>query len=341
MAQFENTKPFPQILTPLDFQYSSKIANEFPGFMFVAHPKHKMMKQLFSDFMWNAKNFDPEKSHALSMKLILGEDADILAQYMKFMENIKSYPFAGVHKEEMLILTKNMLKNIEAWKKRLKDLPADKLKKISNEIDETIKNYNILLNDLARREMPLKIFQTDDGFKGLKTEIKNFSLPVSKWSDTTEKPPKVQTRVRLGWDDSSLYVQFICEEPELNKIRAGQTERDSMIFVDDCVEIFLIPPKEKEDYFHVAVNSIGAIYDAKTFDKSWNGKYETKEEKIDNKWTLSLKINWTELGEKPRKGQIWKANFCRSRTLNKEASSAFLLLCKFHEKERFWPIMFE
>lgn len=341
MAQFEKTKPFPQILTPLDFQYSSKIADEFPGFMFVARPKHIMMKQLFSDFMWNAKKFDPEKSHASSMNLILGEDADILAQYMKSKENIKSYPFAGVHKEEMLILTKNMLKNIEAWKKRLKDIPAGKRKKIYNEIDGILKNYNILLQDLAKREMPFKIFQTEDGFEGLKTEIKNFILPVSKWKRETETHPEAGTTVKLGWDSSSLYIQFICQEPELNKIRAKQKERDSMIFVDDCVELFLMPPEEKGNYFHIAVNSLGAIYDAKNFDKSWNGKYEAKTEQTNDSWILSLKIAWKELGGIPRKGQIWKVNFCRSRTLNKETSSAFMLLGKFHEKERFWPMMFD
>jgi hypothetical protein len=338
MAQFECSKPFPQILTPLDFQFSPKIADEFLGFTFVALPKHRMMKQLFSDFMWNAKNFDAEKSHALSMKLILGEDADILAQYMKFKEGIKSYPFAGVHKEEMLILTKNMLKNIESWKKRLKNLPPDKLKKISEEIDATLKNYNILLSDLAKREMPLTVFQAEDGFKGLKTEIENFVFPVSKWNGEQETRPKAQTTVKLGWDDSFLYVQFICKEPELDKIRARQKDRDSMVFVDDCIELFLMPPQNKE-YFHIVINSLGTVYDAKQFDKSWNGKYEIKTEKREDEWLVFLKMPWTDLGITPKKGETLKVNFCRSRIPVKEDSSAFLLLRKFHEKERFWKMI--
>ena len=49
---------------------------------------------------------------------------------------------------------------------------------------------------------------------------------------------KEQTVAKLLWDDDHLYVAFICQDAH---IWAEHTRRDSAVYRDDCVQVFLDP----------------------------------------------------------------------------------------------------
>ncbi|MCP4175214.1 MAG: hypothetical protein GY758_31075 [Fuerstiella sp.] len=70
---------------------------------------------------------------------------------------------------------------------------------------------------------------------------------------------KEQTIARMLWDDRFLYVSYECEDAHVS---AEQTEHDSPVYQDDCVELFTAPDaKRPQNYFNIEMNVNGAVLD--------------------------------------------------------------------------------
>lgn len=68
-------------------------------------------------------------------------------------------------------------------------------------------------------------------------------------------PAIYDTRSALLWDESNLYVAFWCEEPF---VAAHLTERDSLIFMENDVEVFI---DGGDAYYEFELNALGTIYE--------------------------------------------------------------------------------
>jgi len=68
-----------------------------------------------------------------------------------------------------------------------------------------------------------------------------------------ERPAWLDTRAAALWDDEFLYVAFWLEEPD---VRATLTERDSYIFRDNDVEVFIAG---QDGYYELELNALGTI----------------------------------------------------------------------------------
>jgi len=65
----------------------------------------------------------------------------------------------------------------------------------------------------------------------------------------------LKTRMASLWDDTGLYIGFWVEEPAL---RASLTERDSLVWFDNDVEVFF----DGEDcYYEFEINTYGTVYE--------------------------------------------------------------------------------
>ncbi|MDR2370944.1 MAG: carbohydrate-binding family 9-like protein [Treponema sp.] len=63
------------------------------------------------------------------------------------------------------------------------------------------------------------------------------------------------TRMAALWDDHALYIAYWIEEPA---VRASLTERDSLVWFDNDVEVFF----EGEDcYYEFEINAYGTVYE--------------------------------------------------------------------------------
>jgi hypothetical protein len=71
----------------------------------------------------------------------------------------------------------------------------------------------------------------------------------------TGTPGFLETRAAALWDDQALYLGFWIEEPHL---RARLTERDSFIWTENDVELFIAGP---DCYYEFQVNALGTIYE--------------------------------------------------------------------------------
>lgn len=63
------------------------------------------------------------------------------------------------------------------------------------------------------------------------------------------------TKVAVLWDDDNLYVAFWVEEPQ---VTATLTERDSLIYEDNDVEVFIAGD---DCYYEFEINAFGTIYE--------------------------------------------------------------------------------
>lgn len=117
----------------------------------------------------------------------------------------------------------------------------------------------------------------------------------------------------LGYTDDKLYVAF-------RRRLAGETlvsgvkSRDGVVWADDSVELFLVPP-DQDRVYHIVGNSAGVFWDGngpKSDDPTWNGKWEFVNHVANGVWTGEIAIDFSELGMKspPTTGAAWRFNFC-------------------------------
>ncbi|AUP78593.1 carbohydrate-binding family 9-like protein [Flavivirga eckloniae] len=84
-------------------------------------------------------------------------------------------------------------------------------------------------------------------------------LILSNFYDNDTKEEGQQTKAKISWDDSKLFIFFECQDKYLT---AREVNRDGMPFLDDCAEVFLIPdPNPLNMHFGFEVNLYKAAND--------------------------------------------------------------------------------
>ncbi len=130
---------------------------------------------------------------------------------------------------------------------------------------------------------------------------------------SSAKLAQVPTECLLARDDNRLYIAFRCTEPEMAGLVAKVTARDAPVFADDSVEIFLQPEPGSADYLHFAVNALGARFDERKYDTTWDAEWEATAARGEGEWTVEIALPFASLGLTPRTAPTWRANFCRNR----------------------------
>ncbi len=69
------------------------------------------------------------------------------------------------------------------------------------------------------------------------------------------KPGFLDTRMAMLWDDTALYVAFWVEEPN---IEAHYTQRDSRIYLENDVEVFIAG---EDCYYEFQINALTTVYE--------------------------------------------------------------------------------
>jgi len=353
VAQFESIKPLPSLVPPPCEKNEKEIVKYSQGYMFPLLDK-AIFWYLASDYMWNASMYSPERSYTRVMKKIFGtEILARLVEYQKFLYSNYKLPIKGLTAKERKESIQKLIEGFNYYGEKLRGtLP----KEMEQEIAETIKNKielleKVFLHQIEVKPLPVKVpfiscapvidgdLKDDVWEKAIKLTDFNRPLGASK-TDTISAPE--QTECLMLYDKENLYISFICKEPFLDRIRAKMRETDSEVYLDDCVEIMLTPTDKKEGYYHIGVNSLGTIYDAFLFDKTWDSKATVKTSKQNDRWIVEMAIPFESLGERPVKGNKWYFNLFRARYAGgkPEFTSWAIVEIRFHEPERFWVLEF-
>ncbi|MCM8819100.1 MAG: DUF4091 domain-containing protein [Candidatus Omnitrophica bacterium] len=135
-----------------------------------------------------------------------------------------------------------------------------------------------------------------------------------------EQKSKVETQAYLLYDEDYLYIGFICDEPNMNKIVANVKEKDASVWIDDCIEILIDPEKDVQNYWHIIINSTNTIYDAKSSDPKFDIKgLLSGVKKGDNFWSVEVAIPFKEISKTiPSFGDKWGLKLCRERKIEYE-----------------------
>ncbi len=71
----------------------------------------------------------------------------------------------------------------------------------------------------------------------------------------TGESPELQTRCAILWSEERLYIMMLAEEPN---IQAELTERDSIIFLENDLELFI---DGGDAYYELEVNALNTVYE--------------------------------------------------------------------------------
>ena len=180
---------------------------------------------------------------------------------------------------------------------------------------------------------------------------------VFPWWDQS-KGPKDKTRVKLLWDESHLYLGYVCKDPHIS---AYVTRRDGNTCSDDCVEVFIAPdPQNVGDYYGFEINAAGVVCDyahpsGGQLDVAWDSEgiqvavdiegTLNDDSDRDTTWVVEVSIPFSSFpAGTPRSGDMWRLNLNRcggeAKRQYSQWSSSKTPAPNFHVPERFGELFF-
>ena len=146
-----------------------------------------------------------------------------------------------------------------------------------------------------------------------------------------KKGAKEQTVAKVLWDDKNLYLSYVCDDAHISAVN---TEHDSPVYRDDCVEFFTSPdPRRVQTYFNLEMNANGAHLDQfhpqgaqSGAKKEWDSKGVkikvqidgtiNNDKDTDRRWILEAAVpfeNYKKVARNipPKNGDVWRFNLNR------------------------------
>jgi hypothetical protein len=143
------------------------------------------------------------------------------------------------------------------------------------------------------------------------------------WANGIDEP-YYPTEAFLLWDDDNFYLAVKCHESQMDKIKISQTDRDSKVWEDDVVEIFIDPAPDTPNYYHLAVNPIGILFDQEASQNppkyiEWDSDAQIATFIASDFWVIEMAIPLFDLvAEPPEVGSEWKFNLHRKEQRREE-----------------------
>ncbi len=162
----------------------------------------------------------------------------------------------------------------------------------------------------------------DTGWIGV-PRATNFS---EQFPDNGEKPP-VETEVLLTYDDSHLYIAFICYDSDAGSIRSSLTDRDR-IWSDDYMGFILDTYGDGAWAYEIFVNPLGIQGDGRQVtsageDIGFDLIFESEGVVTDSCYQVEIALPFASLRFPDKPKQEWKATFWRTRPRESRATSSW------------------
>jgi len=174
--------------------------------------------------------------------------------------------------------------------------------------------------------------------------------------------PRQPTAARLLWDDTYLYVAFVCQDRDVWGVT---TERDQPIYEQEVVEVFLDEDSDGIGYVEIEVSPLNAVLDLWMLNRDdrrqglWGWDSAGLRTAVvvdgdpfhrgtdDRSWTVEMAIPFADLLTAPhippRSGDVWRANLYRiDRAAAGDEYSAWSPTFRrnYHTPERFGVLVF-
>lgn len=124
-------------------------------------------------------------------------------------------------------------------------------------------------------------------------------LPLSLVISEDGRPPREATEAMTLHDEKFLYVGFRCFDRDMNNLSAKLTARDSDVWHDDCVEVYLQPSGKPDTMYQMLVGAGGGLEDLKhvggDYDVKWNCSFDAAVTKHADRWEVEMRIPLAEV----------------------------------------------
>jgi len=144
------------------------------------------------------------------------------------------------------------------------------------------------------------------------------SIKSSNFLFTDGRDAPVTTYAHMAQNQSGLWFSFICKEPFSQSIKTNISSYQGRVWMDDGIEVFLDTNLDRQSYYHLVVNTSGAIFSEKcsipplsNFDGTWEPGIRWASQIETNKWTAELFIPFAALPD--AQSGNWGINLCRNR----------------------------
>lgn len=123
----------------------------------------------------------------------------------------------------------------------------------------------------------------------------------------------------FAYDRDNLYLAARCTESKMDELKAKLTDRDAMIFGEDCVGYF-IQAVDEGPVYQVYFTPLGTVFDQKIVfddkgayeaDRSWDGEYDVKTVRGSDYWSIEVRLPLGQLGAEGIAGKTFALNFRR------------------------------
>jgi hypothetical protein len=178
------------------------------------------------------------------------------------------------------------------------------------------------------------------------------TIGAQEWADAAalspfvllggEGMPSLTTEVFIGYDDRALYLGARLFDPSPGEIRSATRERDGPVYLDDCFEVFLDREGKGRHYLRLAVNTAGAMYDARGDDAKQNLSWVARVSKGRSGWNAEIAFNFGEPDEaaSPAAGAVWGLTVARNAPRIGERSAWTVHQTSFADPANFGKITF-
>src|SRR6185436_9346010 len=129
------------------------------------------------------------------------------------------------------------------------------------------------------------------------------------------------TVVRVGQTATALYVAVESYDPEIARLAAAITQRDSItlrdgnVVQDDTVALLLDPYGDGRTAYIFRTNPLGTQEDGRiadngrAIDYAWDGIWRTAAVRRDDRWTVEFEVPFSTLIYAAGMNRVWKTNF--------------------------------
>ncbi len=210
------------------------------------------------------------------------------------------------------------------------------------------KNYVENFRELTAytRTAPIKIDGVLDEVDWKNADVMN-TFKTANWRQKKDLDnlAKIQTYVRVVYEQDYLYIAVECLEPTPGLLSHQKSERDEWPS-GNKVEIFFNYPDMAEKYYQYCFNTAGAFYDSlvrsiSDKDKSYDGKAEYAVKIDADRWILEARFPTSAIGMKCFDGATWKLNVARGRSLSDGTSEqSSCANGQFHGADNFVNVKF-
>ncbi|UCH11194.1 MAG: carbohydrate binding family 9 domain-containing protein [Fidelibacterota bacterium] len=132
------------------------------------------------------------------------------------------------------------------------------------------------------------------------------------------QPSRLRTTAYIGYSQDTLFVAFVCFDPEPDRIASARTKRDSDLWDDDAVVVMLDTFDDDRTCTVFATNSIDTQWDfrvadnGRTSDDSWDASWSSAAIRTAEGWSVEFAIPFSSIRFQAGEDATWGLNLGRS-----------------------------